>query len=380
MSNAGSYQSRRSNGGKIERRPSAAHDGSRCWHASHQALEAGNMVASLDIDPIHHLPPIVPSESPSMKRWILALGCLLLVFSSQLVAEETPPPSPVKLEPGAVIELVFPDLPETLASMSSDSKEPARLTAILPEDYTPEKKFPLFIYLLGGGGGRGNQGDLGMGRGVIGNKGYICAVMPLFKKKLDITEPARGLMVSMDDFEVISKSYRTMLTKLDEVVPNITSKGSVLGGHSNGAHTTGVLIAGQDDFIFERFDSFYLHEGGLTLLFANVLQKQSMKKPRFLVMIGGKGPFLPFGALLERMVARGGFQFTFVAMEGYGHEQPPEYLAQIGQWARGEPLTLPPKEPAEAKTDEAKPEEAKPDEPKPDTAQPADAKPADGAK
>lgn len=264
-------------------------------------------------------------------------------------AEAKPAPAklqteePFELQPGALLQLKFPDLPPTLAALSSEDKQPALLTAVLPENYSADRKFPIFLYLHGGAGGRGSEGDLALGRSVIGSKDYICVVMPLFKQKLDITEPARGLMVSMDDIGVISTSYRAMLEKLKTVVPNITSEGSVLGGHSNGAHTTGVLLAGQDSFTLESFDTFYLHEGGLGPLFANVLQKQSMKKPRFLVMIGGKGPFIPFGFLLERMTAQGGFKFTFVSMEGYGHEQPKEYLAQIGQWVRGEPLTLPEK-------------------------------------
>lgn len=254
-----------------------------------------------------------------------------------------------ELKPGAMLRFEFPELPETLASVDSGKKQPAILSARLPDNYSPEGKFPIFIYLPGGPGGRGDIPDLNPGLIVIGKSDYVCVVMPLFKSRVDPAEPARGLMVSMDDFAVIASSYRVMLEKLLSAVPNIDTERSVLGGFSNGAHTTGVLLAGQDDFTLKTFRHFYLHEGGIGPLFANVLQKQSMKAPRFLIMMGGKGPFIKLTNTLQEMTSNGGRDFTYVTMEGYGHEQPPGYLKVIGQWVRGETLdTVPPKPEAPA--------------------------------
>lgn len=273
-----------------------------------------------------------------MKRCI----ALLVLLPSLILAEE-----PVKLAPNATLSFEFPGLPETLASMDSGKKQPARITARLPENYTADGKYPLFIYLLGGPGGRGEERDLRLGLSVIGKQDFICVALPLFKLKLDPTEPSRGLMVSMDDFAVIASSYRVMLQKLFDTVPNITPERSVIGGHSNGAHTTGVLLAGQDEFLFEHFRAFYLQEGGIGPLFANVMQKQTMKTARFLIMMGGRGygpepqkpsPFATLQNTLKDMVATGHRDFTFITMDGYGHDQPPEYLKVIGQWARSQPL------------------------------------------
>jgi hypothetical protein len=256
--------------------------------------------------------------------------------------------SAAEMKPSAVLHFEFPDLPPTLDAMSSGTAQPAMMTARLPENYTSEGQFPLFVYLLGGPGGRGEERHLKLGQFTIGNRDFIVVTMPLFKKKLDPTEPSRGLMVSMDDFPVIASSYRTMLEKLFATVPNITREHSTLGGHSNGAHTTGVLLAGQDEFLFQHFTQFFLQEGGIGPLFANVMQKTSMRTPRFMIMMGGRGfgpepqkssPFLTLQNVLQDMTSYGGKRdFTFVTMHGYGHDQPPEYLQVIGQWARGEPM------------------------------------------
>ncbi len=252
---------------------------------------------------------------------------------------------PKALTPGQVLEFEFPQLPASLDAVSKGIARFPQMTARLPDNYTRDREFPVFVYLIGGAGTNGD--DRALGDYVIGRNDYVCVSLPLFKRALDTSESNRGLMVSMDDFAVISSSYRTMLTTLFEAVPNLTARGSVFGGHSNGAHTTGVLLAGQDDFLFRHFEGFFLHEGGIGPLFANVLHKGPMKRSRFLVMMGGGSPgadaartsaFQRLPSVLREMTERMRLNFTFVTMEGYGHEQPPEYLSVIGQWSRGEPL------------------------------------------
>ena len=66
---------------------------------------------------------------------ILLVGFLCTVLASDGAAP--------KLEPNAIISFEFPDLPETLLTKSSGDKQPARLSAELPENYSRETKFPL---------------------------------------------------------------------------------------------------------------------------------------------------------------------------------------------------------------------------------------------
>jgi len=53
-----------------------------------------------------------------------------------------------------------------------------------------------------------------------------------------------------------------MLEKFAAEVPDVDSKRSVIGEHSNDAHTLSVLLAGRDEFISKHFHAFWLHESG----------------------------------------------------------------------------------------------------------------------
>jgi dienelactone hydrolase len=167
----------------------------------------------------------------------------------------------------------------------------------------------------------------------------------------DTSKPARGLMVQADDAEVIGKAYREMLGKLLQAAPNIDPARSVIGGFSNGAHTTGALLANRDEFLLKHFSNFVLLEGGFNLLTEEVLAADAVKGHRFITLRGdrgrpadGKSPFADRLAKQEDVARREKLDFTPVVMRGYGHEQPGPYLKLIGEWARGEKLTeVPPK-------------------------------------
>lgn len=261
------------------------------------------------------------------------------------------PAADVKLAPNVTLRFEFPELPDTLLSVSTGDRQPALLTATLPANYTKEGRFPLFLYLNGSEGGRGDTPE--RGRSVIGDRDFICMSLPLFKRRVDPSEMARGLMISMDDFAILGSSYRAMLQKLLDTVPNIAPERSAIGGFSNGGHATGVLLAGQDDFILEHFRQFFFMEGGIGPLMANVLQKKSLTRCRILVLYGdshgdpsgqARPTFQGVSQFLTSSAQRHKLDFTFISMRGYGHAQAKPYLDVIGQWARGEKLSsVPPK-------------------------------------
>ena|ERR1051325_7760308 len=201
-----------------------------------------------------------------------ALGLLLAFVPITHAAD-------AKLQANAVLSFDFPNLPDTLMTLSNGEKKPARLTAQLPENYSRDGKFPLFIFLTGGGGGRGDAQP--SARELVGTRHFVCVNLPQFKRSYSTNEAFRGVVISMEDFATVSGAYRTMLQKLLDIVPNITPQRSTLGGFSNGANTTAVLLAGQDEFILRHFDSFFLIEGGFGPLNANILQKPAMKRCRF---------------------------------------------------------------------------------------------------
>ena len=247
----------------------------------------------------------------------------------------------VKLEPNAVLRFEFSELPETLETMRSGKSVPAKLIARLPANYTKEGKFPLCVFLNGGGGGRGDS--LQFDHRIVGSNDFICVAMPLFKRAPLDTNSG----ISMPDFAVISQSYRTMFGRLLEAVPNTTPERSALGGFSNGAHTTAVLLAGQDEFILKHFRAFYFIEGGFGILSANFLGSKTMKPYRFLLLRGDREPKEPknvarFHALehaarsVEYTAREQDLDLTLVVMRGLGHELRGPYDKLVAAWLRGE--------------------------------------------
>lgn len=245
----------------------------------------------------------------------------------------------VKLEPNATLHFEFPDLPDTLATVQSGVKQPAQLTAQLPENYSRDGKFPICVYLDGGAGGPGDKQDIA--RKIVGSRDFICVNLPLFKRAYNTND---GVLISMDDFETVSRACRAMLQKLLAAVPNITPERSVFGGFSNGAHTTALLVAGQDEFILHHFQAFYFVEGG-DFLAANALHKNSMKHSRFLFLHGdysggvqGSEGHGFINRAIEHYAKAENLDFTTVVMRNTGHDFPPKYMAIAGQWIRGEKL------------------------------------------
>ncbi len=242
------------------------------------------------------------------------------------------------LQPNAQLAFEFPEMPNTLAGRVSGMTKPARLGAILPSNYSPTSKHPLFVYLKGGSGGPEDGGA--MARDIVGADDFIAVQMPLFKKN---QPKGRTLPVMMEDLPVISEAYRTLLEKLAATVPNIDWEHSVTGGHSNGAHTLSVLLAARDEFITQHFRAFWLHEGGFTLLPAAL----PMKDARLLVLVADDGMsggsefrqlMLDQVSLIERQAKLMKADLKSVIMRGYGHDVPPEYMRNVRQFARGEVL------------------------------------------
>ncbi|PYK01798.1 MAG: hypothetical protein DME23_03290 [Verrucomicrobia bacterium] len=265
---------------------------------------------------------------------------IVLVFTIAVCARSA---DDRKLEPDATFRLEFLDLPDTLETLATGVRRPARLTVTLPVNYSREGKFPVFVFLDGGDGGRGD-GLAIPGRKVV-PRDFICVSLPLFKRAYNKNE---GGLISMEDFPRISRAYRVMLQKLLDAVPNTTPERSTLGGFSNGAHTVAVLLAGQDEFILSHFRAFCFVDGGFGPLAANVLHKTAVKNCRFLLLRGDQPEGMPerehnthLARALECEAREHHLDFTSIIMRGHGHELPPEYLALLGQWVRGEKLPQP---------------------------------------
>ena len=100
-----------------------------------------------------------------------------------------------------------------------------------------------------------------MARSLCEGKDFICVGVPLFKAT-DPKAPGGDFIMRNPDAKYMWPFFRTMLAKLDELVPNIDPAHRVLGGFSNGAHATPGLIDESDGEIARRFSAFFFVEGG----------------------------------------------------------------------------------------------------------------------
>jgi hypothetical protein len=253
----------------------------------------------------------------------------------------------VKLEPTARWQMSFPDLPKSLAALVSQNQRPPQLTVWLPANYSRTGRFPVFLILDGDDGGFGDR--LPLRPGTVGSNDFIYVNLPLFKRTYTGTNDSK--IVMMEDYQTMSHTYRVMLQKLFETVPNITPERSAFGGFSNGAHALGVLLARQDSFLLQHFQSFYLIEGGFGSLAASVAAPgvaPSLKGSRILLMYGdtplpGHDPTLSqmyehLGRACVLSAQRNHLDLSLVVMRGFGHELPPKYDDVLGMWVRGEEL------------------------------------------
>ena len=274
---------------------------------------------------------------------------LLIAMLLSLAAVPALAADAVRLERNGKLTFEFPELPETFFTQATGEKRAALLTAQLPENYTRDGRFPIFLFLNGGSGGRGN--DL-TARAIVGTRDFISVNVPLFKDKPPANPPQipgfnyrADQIILPSDAAVLSRAYRVMLQKLFDTVPNIVKERSTLGGFSNGAHAAAALVAGKDEFILSHFTAFCFFEGGLALaLNPAALQQPALKQSRFILLFGdaddgaGRKSAEPFLAALTREATAAKLDFTRVVMHGYGHKLPPEYMKLLGQWVRGEKI------------------------------------------
>src|SRR5437762_2066395 len=92
-------------------------------------------------------------KPPHRMKSAPSLLCLLV-----LMVAAAPTLADVVLEPGKVITLTFPELPLTLYAMKNPAApRPPTFSVRLPDNYSRDRSFPLFVYLHGGWGNKGSE-------------------------------------------------------------------------------------------------------------------------------------------------------------------------------------------------------------------------------
>jgi dienelactone hydrolase len=186
----------------------------------------------------------------------------------------------------------------------------------LPTNYDANRLHPLLVFLRGGDGG--NDDNPAIARALAEDRDFVCVSLPLFKEK----DPNQTVLIRDIDCKLAWPLYKTMLAKLDELVPNIDPNRRVLGGFSNGAHMTAALINQSGGEAAARFYAFFLIDGG-----GGVGQFDLLKgKP--LLMVCGRWRPKP-----EKPLAAG-VKLTIYLMKVSGHAFPPSEYPVVRQWMR----------------------------------------------
>ena len=194
-----------------------------------------------------------------------------------------------KLIPGSTFAVQFPDMPPTFYAVFQKTNVPAQMTVFLPTNFDPARKFPLFIFLNGWDGGVG--GNPGVARSLCEGRDFVCVSVSLFKApNFQVTKanaPGTGFIMDAEDGKQMWPCFKTMLTKLEDTVPNIDPAHRILGGFSNGAHATAGLIDESDGEITRRFTAFLFVEGG-----GKLQHYELLKGKPFLVVSSNANPSL----------------------------------------------------------------------------------------
>ncbi len=237
---------------------------------------------------------------------------------------------------GRILKIPVEGLPKNLFDMANATSSGNNAIVLLPPRYSPNKTYPLFVYLKGGCGAQGAMKDAGVLRRLAKNQHWISVSLPLFKKPLDANEIHQGIMISaMDDIPVISKCMKAMIKAVDKVIPNTDPHLSSFGGFSNGGHTTAVLLSSVAPFLLKRFQNFFLLDGGFHIA---SLHKTALHKKNIRYWIGGSRTPAYRRALLAQMKATEenakmrGCNLSVRRMPEVGHAFPDEYIPELQAW------------------------------------------------
>jgi len=242
----------------------------------------------------------------------------------------------LRLAPGTSFTIQFPEMPPTFFALETGKSVPAQMTVFLPTNYDPAKPFPLLIFLNGWDGGAG--GNPGVARGLCEDRDFVCLSVPLFKSPdFRAEEPNKmgpGFVITEPDGRTMWPLFKTMLAKLEELVPNIDPAHRVLGGFSNGAHATAALIDGSDGEVTEQFSAFLFGEGG-----GKLVHYERLKDKPFL-MLSSNSKSLPRATEIAEAAKAAGAQTTLIFEDIGKHGLPESAYPKIREWLRGPALGL----------------------------------------
>jgi len=230
------------------------------------------------------------------------------------------------LAPGGTLSIAFPEMPPTFYAVYNKKDVKAQMTVWLPRNYDPGRKHPLLVFLNGWDGGPG--GNPGVARSLSEGQDFVCVSVPLFKAT-DPKAPGGEIIMRDADATYMWPFLKTMLAKLDELVPNIDPGHRVLGGFSNGAHAAAGLIDKSEGEIARRFCAFLFVEGG------GRLQHYDLLKGRPFLMVSSNAKSRPRAQQICDAAKAAGAKATLIVEDVGKHDFPVSAYPAVRAWLRG---------------------------------------------
>jgi hypothetical protein len=231
-----------------------------------------------------------------------------------------------KLVPGSTLTITFPEMPPTLYAMHARKDVTAQMSVFIPRNYDPARKHPLLVFLNGWDGGPAD--NPGVARSLAEEKDFVCVSVPLFKAT-DPKAPGGEIIMRDADARYMWPFFKTMMAKLDELVPNIDSRHRILGGFSNGAHATAGLIDESGGEITRRFCAFLFVEGG------GRLQHFDLLKGKPFLMVSSNAKSRPRAQQICDSAKAADARTTLVFEDVGKHDFPVSAYPAVRVWLRG---------------------------------------------
>jgi hypothetical protein len=215
-----------------------------------------------------------------------------------------------KLTPGKTVFIDFPKLGKTWANKES------RMGVFLPEDYSLERTYPLFVW-FGGGYGSDNPNHA---INIAGRKGFICVGLPYH-------HDGRQGELSTGGWAHTPWSYfKTMLTELEKSVPNINPQQRFCSGFSSGGAAIVSLIGRTNGAFQEYFYAFM--PGGAA---GEIKGFDTIKGRPMYAFMGKKDSRINGYKRLEKEAQKAGIDITALFYDA-GHSMPNKHYAEMRQW------------------------------------------------
>lgn len=261
---------------------------------------------------------------------LLWIACYALHAVSEPLALQ-PAQTVARPAPGSTLTVQFPEMPPTFYDVYEQKDVKAQMTVFLPRNYDLTRKHPLFVFLNGGDGGIG--ANPGVARAVTEEQDFVCVSVPLFKavdyKVARANTGGPGFIVTDPDGRRMWPLFRTMLAKLDELVPNLDRTHRVLGGFSNGAHATSALIDESDGEVARQFSAFLCVEGG------GKLSRYDLLKGKPFLMVSSNAKSEPRAKQICDAAAAAGAQASLIVEDVGKHDFPVSAYPKVRAWLRG---------------------------------------------